>query len=569
MNLLPRPRSARLGPARVPVSEPAVVIDPTLPDQGYHLTIGDGGVGVRAGDPAGAFYARATLAQLALIHDGQLPVGQVEDWPDLAVRGVMLDISRDKVPTMDTLRSLIDRLASWKVNQVQLYTEHTFAYADHEEVWRDASPVTAGEVDELEVFCAERHVELVPNQNCLGHFDRWLRHDRYRPLAIVPDGYLDRGRHRPPTTLDPAKPASLALVRGLLGELVPSFGSRTVHVGLDEPFELPANRTGEYLDWVRTLRRLPELDDRRMLIWGDILALHPELAAALPEQVTVCEWGYEAGHPWNSRLEVLAEAGVPCWTCPGTSSWQSIVGRWTNACTNIAEAVDAALAYDRGGMLNTDWGDLGHLQHLPVSEPGLAWGAAQSWCRAANRGLDLAVALDTHAYGDGSAELGSVAQALGDVHRRIGPQFPNLSSLMLPLYFPQVEVSGSLVADLSTAQLDDAQAVADDAVIALGRARPSRVDGGLVVEEFRAGAALVNLMCRDVRARLAGDGTLAGIPGAERSALAASLAPLIDQHRSLWLARNRPGGLDDSAGWLEHLEGCYRSGVADEAWGGW
>jgi hexosaminidase len=137
------------------------------------------------------------------------------------------------------------------------------------------------------------------------------------------------------------------------------------------------------------------------------------------------------------------------------------------------------------------------------------------------------------------------------------------------LYFPQVQVSGSLVAELTPAQLDDAQSVADDAVVALGRARPSRVDGELVRDEFRAGAALVALMCRDVRARLAGDGTLAGIPRDERSALAASLAPLVDQHRSLWLARNRPGGLDDSAGWLEHLEGCYRSGTADDAWGGW
>ena len=37
------------------------------------------------------------------LHDGSLPVGLVSDHPDLPVRGVMLDISRDKVPTMGTL----------------------------------------------------------------------------------------------------------------------------------------------------------------------------------------------------------------------------------------------------------------------------------------------------------------------------------------------------------------------------------------------------------------------------------------------------------------------------------
>src|SRR4029453_13120330 len=107
-------------------------------------------------------------------HGGRLPVGTVEDWPDVPVRGVMLDVSRDKVPTMETVRALVDRLAGWKVNQLQLYMEHTFAYRDHEDVWRAASPFTAEEVVELDAYCRARHVELVPNQNCLGHWERWL-----------------------------------------------------------------------------------------------------------------------------------------------------------------------------------------------------------------------------------------------------------------------------------------------------------------------------------------------------------------------------------------------------------
>ena len=143
----------------------------------------------------------------------------ITDWPDLAVRGVMLDFSRDKVPTMETLLALVDRLASWNVNQLHLYTEHTFAFRDHEAVWRDASPVTAEEIRALDAFCGDRHVELVPNQNCLGHMERWLRHPRYAPLALAPDGFVEHGRRRPPSTIDPANPASLELVRGLLADL--------------------------------------------------------------------------------------------------------------------------------------------------------------------------------------------------------------------------------------------------------------------------------------------------------------------------------------------------------------
>ena len=54
----------------------------------------------------------------------------------------MLDVARDRVPTIETLFALVDRLAGWKLNQLQLYMEHTFAYAGHEEVWRHADPYT-------------------------------------------------------------------------------------------------------------------------------------------------------------------------------------------------------------------------------------------------------------------------------------------------------------------------------------------------------------------------------------------------------------------------------------------
>ena len=115
----------------------------------------------------------------------------------------MLDVSRDKVPTMATLYALIDRLAEWKVNHVELYAEHTFAYAQHEVVWRDASPFTPAEIDALDAYCAARHIALVPNQNCLGHMNRWLRHDPYRALAMDPDGYVMMGMKRPPSTIEP------------------------------------------------------------------------------------------------------------------------------------------------------------------------------------------------------------------------------------------------------------------------------------------------------------------------------------------------------------------------------
>ena len=65
------------------------------------------------------------------------------------VRGYMLDVSRDKVPTMSTLRQIVDLLKVCNYNQLQLYMEHSFRYSGHEAVWRDASPLTPAEIREL------------------------------------------------------------------------------------------------------------------------------------------------------------------------------------------------------------------------------------------------------------------------------------------------------------------------------------------------------------------------------------------------------------------------------------
>lgn len=558
--LLPRVRSARPGDRTVPAPPVVVVSDPTLPNQGYRLRIAPEAVHIDAADAAGAFYGRATLRQLSRAHRGRLPLGTVEDWPDLPVRAVMLDVSRDKVPTVETIRTLIDRLASWKINQVQLYMEHTFAYRGHEEVWRDASAFTRSEITELDEFCRERHVELVPNQNCLGHMERWLQHDRYRSLAIAPDGWTDRrGRHRPPTTIDPAKPDSLRLIQDILHQLLPLFTSRRIHVGLDEPWELPDERFDDYLAWLSNIRGLNELDGWETLMWGDIVAHHPDLLQQVPDAMTVCEWGYEAGHPFAARASALATAGRTFWICPGTSSWNTLVGRVTNAVDNCQEAAEAAMAYGASGYLITDWGDNGHLQYPAVSEPAFAYGAAVSWCLEANRTLDLAPALSAHAFSDATGELAASLLALGDAHRAVEPQVPNMSVLAMHLYYPQLVVGTGYSEGLTDDDLLVVDETIVDAMERLGRAQSERGDASLVVDEITTSASLLRILVADARARLTVDGRIGSVPEKVRGQLAQGIDEIMARHRELWLARNRPGGLVDSVARLERLRTAYLS----------
>lgn len=550
--LLPMPRSLvrRDGRCSLPIDAATTRIDPTLRPQSYRLTVTPTSIAIVGGDDAGVFYGRQTLAQLARLG---LPCCEIEDSPDFPARGVMLDVSRDKVPTMATLFAIVDDLASWKINQLQLYTEHTFAFADHATVWRDASPLTAAEIRSLDAYCRERFIELVPNQNSFGHMERWLRHGRYRDLAECPDGAFWWHKHRPPATLNPLDPRSLALVRELHAELLPNFTSRQFNVGCDETMELGLGRSkGEservgrervYLDFLKQIHAVVRAGGRTMQFWGDIILHAPQLIDELPKDGLVAlEWGYEANHPFEEHCAAFARSGVPFYVCPGTSSWCSIAGRTSNMIANQGTAAEAGLAHGAVGYLNTDWGDLGHWQYWPVSYAGLAHGAAMSWCFAANYSEDLARQLDAHVFRDAAGAMGDVALALGDVYAAMGDEGRHNSTLLFWLSRkdedrPATLTNAALLKGVARERFDEAEAAIDAATARLGDARMDRPDAALIVAEFAHAAALMQRACAIGRATL------------DERTLPRDDA-WVAEHRRLWLARNRPGGLEDSARWF-------------------
>ena len=525
-------------PQRVDLRDDAQPTRTSPPAQGYRIVLRDGEARVDAADTDGERYAAATLAQL----ERPYPNGVIEDWPVVAVRGVMLDVSRCRVPSLQTLTDLLARFASWKINHVELYLEHTFAYARHDEVWRDASAYTAEEVRALDDFAASVGIELTGQQNCLGHMERWLKHDRYRPLAISPDGFTAPwGEQRGPSTADPDNPATLALARELFGELLPNLRSRRAHLGLDEPWELSSERSGSWIAYLKALRSSPELAGHHVLVWDDVLVHNPELLSEIPADVTICDWGYEAAQPFDERAAELKAMGLPFWLCPGTSSWTTVAGRWTNATTNIASACSAAVANGAEGVMVTDWGDQGHIQHHVISHPMFAWAAACAWNPSASR-ADIPAVI---------GELGEPLRLLGDVHTLVEPQLFNMSILTVPLYRPQAKfghgrTTGSItVADLErcAAQVQDARALAEKCAPSIER------------DETIATADLMALLIDDGLERKKADGTLA-----HSSALddfAGRARALRSEQARLWHLRNRPGGLDECLANYDRLLSGY------------
>lgn len=541
-----------------------VQIDPNQVgrSEGYRLTIQPGRITLIGNDPAGAFYGVQTLRQIVRNCRGSaLPCLRIEDWPDFPSRGVMLDVSRDRVPTMEALYELVDLLAEWKVNQLQLYTEHTFAYRRHRTVWDQASPLTGEEILELDRYCRDRHIELVPNQNSFGHMARWLKHSAYNDLAENPES---------PGTLNPLDLRSLELVREMFDELLPHFASRQVNVGCDETglgknkSKLACEQRGTgrvYLDFLLGIYRLARERGKTMQFWGDIIMKYPELIPELPEGIVALEWGYEADHKFAEHGKKFAEAGVPFYVCPGTSVWNTLSGRTRNAIGNLSNAAENGRANGAIGFLNTNWGDNGHWEPMSIAYLGFAYGAAVSWALTANRELDLPRALDLHAFADEAGVMGRLAYDLGNAYLETGLEMRNTTVFTALLRRPEgVAVGRAGIFETLTAEnLLKTIGYLDEVEARLTKTRMRRRDAELIKAEFGNVIGLVRHSCRQGIARAEAKVESVGqLQASDRKKLAGELEPLIADYRRLWVKRSRAGGLNDSAERFEKVLKMYR-----------
>ena len=530
--------------------------------EGYHLTIGEERIGIVARDAPGLAYAFATLTQLVRQFGRRLPQLHIEDHPDFAHRGVMLDISRDKVPTMDTLFGLVDMLAEWKVNQFQLYMEHTFAYDRHRAVWKDASPITGEEILALDAYCRDRYIELVPNQNSFGHMERWLIHKPYRDLAEVPGGielahagFLLAKQRRFATTLNPLDPRSIALIDGLYAELLPHFCSTQLNVGCDETWELGRGASkravaqhGEgrvYLGYLLKVHALCEKYGRRMMFWGDIIKQHPDLIAELPRDAIAMEWGYEHDHPFEADTKAFRKAGVPYYVCPGACGWISFLGRTDNMMTNVRSAAEHGLRNGAQGLMTTEWGDGGHMQPLPAAWPGFIYAASMSWSPRESADIDLPRALSLHAFDDPTGTAGRAAFDLGNAYQINGARSRN-GSLLAQMYFLPLDGDWPLHR-VRPGGFEDTADQLEATLARLDASKMRRPDAQQIADEYATAVEMASI------GAAIGAAKYARVTGASASKLrpmyrraARRLDAIVPEYQRLWLDRNRPGGLPDS-----------------------
>lgn len=418
-------QSLRALTAPLPVTSVTIRYCKDLHKQGYTLEIVDHTVTLCYSAAPGLNYAVISLEQLLRRYSNELPNCRIEDEPEFEVRGVMLDIGRTKIPQLDTLFSLIDKLASLKINHLQLYMEgYCFEYEKYKTLFPDETPVTADEFRQLDTYAKERYIDLVPNQNCFGHMAPWLAKEEFRELAENLEGIsINPAFSMPASTLNPLAPGSIELVADLFHELLPNFSSPYVNINMDEPFELGTGKSKEradetgignlYMEFAGKVFDIIRKHGKKTLMWGDILIKHPEVIASLPEDVTVLDWNYESSLSFERHCQLLRESGVSFYVCPGTSSWTTISGRTDNMLENIYNAAINGKKYGAGGLIVTDWGDMGHWQVLPISYPGYVYAAGVSWQVENNQKYDIQKYLNDSIFYDRNAVAGGLLLELG------------------------------------------------------------------------------------------------------------------------------------------------------------
>ncbi len=368
----------------------------------------------------------------------------------------MLDISRGRVPKLETLLDLAEKLSDFKINELQLYTEHTFAYKKYKSVWQSWGALTAKEIQILDARCRELGIDLVPNQNSFGHLRYFLDDPRLKKLGEVSKPYeggdAATGNQeflRRPTTLAPNHPGTIPFLRGLYDELLPNFSSQFFNVGCDETWDLGRGQSKKlcerfgkgrvYLDFLKKIHREVSARDKKMMFWGDIILKYPKLIRELPKNLIALNWGYEANHPFEKEAAKFAKAKIPFYVCPGTSTWQTLIGKHDNALANLRAAAKAGKKFGAIGYLNTDWGDGGHPQPLAVSWPMFVAGAALAWNSKDFDESKLIPVLSRDVFEDSTDKVATVGFKLGFAHLKLGVSAPNETPIGTAIAAPKPE----------------------------------------------------------------------------------------------------------------------------------
>lgn len=245
LNVIPAPQEARLNGKEAPVAVAErchVRISKKLKPEEYILKVTRRSVRIKAGGPAGEFYARQTLAQ-EIENQGMVLRGTIKDAPRFGWRGYMLDESRHFFGEEFVLKTL-DQMAYYKLNkfhwhltdspgwriEIKKYPLLTTVGATgcHTDPEAPAQFYTQEQIKKIVTYAAERHIEVIPEFDMPGHASSACR--AYPWLM----GGMDPDDPNALFTFNVGSEKVYGFISDVLDEIFALFPSEYIHIGGDE-----------------------------------------------------------------------------------------------------------------------------------------------------------------------------------------------------------------------------------------------------------------------------------------------------------------------------------------------
>ncbi|MCK9279500.1 MAG: beta-N-acetylhexosaminidase [Melioribacteraceae bacterium] len=352
-------------------------IDNSISPEGYQLLIKSDLIIISSNDPKGLFYGIQSLKQLINGSvDNYLQGIEIKDYPSFKLRGIMDDISRGPIPTMDYMKSQIRKFSELKLNFMIHYVEHVVKTKKHPKIAPDDGSYTIEEWKEITEYANLYNIELVGSFQSFGHFEKILSIPEYAHLG-------ESG-----TLISPVKEESYVFLNDIYTEMIPEFSKLFFSVGLDETFDLGKEESKKLVDslgyaevYYRHIMRLYDIlkkKNTRMSMWGDILLEHPELLERIPKDILIGTWNYDPQDDFLKLIVPIKNAGLEFIVCPGVLNSNKILPQFGRTITNINNFTRDGLANNALGVLNCIWDDAGTAL-FNNDWYGVAYGAEQSW----------------------------------------------------------------------------------------------------------------------------------------------------------------------------------------------
>ena len=349
-------------------------------DQAYIINIETNRITITATTEQGLFYGMQSLKQLIRYqyltkNNLEIPCYNILDYPSLEYRGWMDDISRGPIPTTEFIKEEIRRLAEYKFNFFNLYTEHLFKLDKYPDI-APTDGLSAKEIKELTEFAKDYYIEFIGNQQCFAHAEKTLDNPFYNDIKDTRFNF------------NPGVEETYDFLETLLGETAQAYESKYFNINCDETESLGNGNAKSYVDslgsenaycqHINKVYDILQKYDKDVMMWGDILAKNPEMIKQLPEDMQFIVWSYGGRESFDEMIAPFKNSGHTFWVAPGASCWATCFPYIDNYIVNIANLSRDGYKNGAKGVINTAWDDYGETMFNEVWH-AMVWCAETSW----------------------------------------------------------------------------------------------------------------------------------------------------------------------------------------------